>query len=215
MRNNKKMIFITIIVMALGFGIGAYLYKSVQSENLKFMATKNAETFVREHSPKLGPKDAPVYLVEFLDPECESCRRFYPAVKKLIADNPGKIRLVVRYTPFHGNSKFVIGILEAARMQGKFWETLELVFRYQPTWGSHHNPQPELLWHLLPEIAGLDIERIKTDMKDPKIADIIAQDVADGKALGVRATPTFFVNGKLLERFGYEFLKQMIEKELQ
>ncbi|HET97507.1 MAG TPA: hypothetical protein ENN98_02150 [Desulfurivibrio alkaliphilus] len=58
-----------------------------------------------------------------------TCTAFSPFVKKLMADNPGRIRLVLRYAPFHDGADYFVKILEAARKQGKYWETLEI--RYQ------------------------------------------------------------------------------------
>jgi len=214
MKNKKLLIILSAFILIVIFFVGTKYYKSYEKKRLGFLATENASTFVRDYSPTMGSDDARIYLVEFLDPECESCGKFYPYVKNLMADYKGKIKLVVRYAPFHKNAKFVIKILEAARMQGKYWETLELVFRHLPEWGNHHNPKPELIWTYLPEI-GLDVEKIKIDMNDPKIAKMIEQDISDGKKLGVRATPTFFVNGKPLKKFGPQYLKQAIESELK
>src|SRR5579871_5954217 len=87
-----------------------------------------AAPLVRPHTPTLGPANAKVHLVEFLDPACEGCRAFYPVVKQLVAANPGKIRLWVRYVPIHRGADFVVKALEAARAQGKFWEALDLLF---------------------------------------------------------------------------------------
>lgn len=178
------------------------------------MAKENASTFVREYSLTIGSDDAKVYIVEFFDPACETCRAFYHPVKKLLADNPGKIKHVMRYAPFHDGSDYVVKMLEAARKQGKFWETLEVMYKYQPHWASHHNPQPQLLWRVLPE-AGLNLEQLREDMNDPEIAKIIEQDLADGKILNVRKTPEFFVNGKPLPSFGYDQLINLVDAELQ
>lgn len=70
---------------------------------------------MRLHSPALGRADAPVVIVEFLDPACGTCRDFYPFVKQMMAANPEKIRLVLRYAPFHQGSDRVVAMLEAAR----------------------------------------------------------------------------------------------------
>ncbi len=214
MKNQKLVIVLTAIMVIASFAFGGYVYKTQQAQELGFMASKNAELFIRDHSPVLGNKDAKVFIVEFLDPECESCRSFYPYVKKIMAQHEGKVKLVVRYTPFHKNSKFAIRILEATRKQGKFWESLGLLFHYQPKWGNHHNPRPELIWDILP-LAGVDIKKVKEDMNDPATKTIIEQDVADGKTLKVRATPTFFINGKPLQSFGYEQLKKAIDDEVK
>jgi protein-disulfide isomerase len=178
------------------------------------MAKENASTFVRDHSMTSGSEDAKVYIVEFFDPACETCRVFHPLVKDLMADNPGKIKLVSRYAPFHPGSDYVVKMLEAARKQGKFWEALEIMFNSQPYWASHHNPQPQLLWQYLPQ-AGLNMEQIKIDMNDPEIERVIQQDLADAKTLNVRKTPEFFVNGRPLPSFGYDQLKELVEAELR
>ena len=58
-----------------------------------------APPLIRPHTPTLGPANAKVHLVEFLDPACEGCRAFYPVVKQIIAENPGKIRWRVSLRP--------------------------------------------------------------------------------------------------------------------
>lgn len=214
MKNQKLVVGVVGALVLVGFFAAAFFYNQSQNEKYGFLAQENAETFVRPHSPTMGPKDAKVYLVEYLDPECESCRMFYPLVKQLMKDFEGKVRLVIRYVPYHGNSKFVIALLEASRKQDKFWQTIEVVFRTQPAWGSHHNPQPEKLWGFLTEVDGLDLSKLKEDMKDPAIQKVIETDIKDSQTLGVRGTPSFFVNGRKLEQFGIEPLRALIKSEL-
>lgn len=213
MQKTHKIIIATISIIAL-FAIGSMLYKKQQQNRLGFLANENHKLFVRDYSPTIGPDDAKVILVEFLDPECESCRAFSPYVKELMKKYEGKIKLVVRYAAFHKNSRYAISIIEAARKQGKFYETLNVLFQNQPVWGNHHNPRPDLIWNFLP-LIGLDLEKIKSDMHDPKIAEMIEQDAKDGVQLGVRGTPTFFINGKPLESFSYMQLELQIREELQ
>ena len=104
-------------------------------------------------------------------------------------------------------------MLEAARKQGKFTETLEMMFATQAYWASHHKPNPQVLWQFLPKL-GLDIDRLIKDMKDPAMDKLVAQELADAKALGATKTPSYFVNGKPLQQFGYEQLKELIYSEL-
>lgn len=201
------------LILVLAFIFGSSYYKGQQADKFGFMAEKNAELFVRDHSPTLGSDDAKVFIVEFMDPACEACAAFAPFVKQVMAANPGKIKLVIRYAPFHDGADNFVKILEAGRMQGKYWETLDVMFKSQSVWASHHNYQPQKLWEFLPQ-AGLDIERIKKDMNDPAIAKIIEQDMADVKTLNVQKTPGYFVNGKPLQVFGYKQLHQLIQSEL-
>ena len=213
MKNQKLILASVGLIVLLTYFLGSHFFKADQNKKLEVKSVNQSELFERDHSPTFGNKNAKVTIVEFLDPECETCRTFYPLVKKLISKYPDQVRLVVRYTPFHKNSKLMVRILEAARKQGQFWPTLETLFRFQPNWGSHHNPRPELVWEYLP-LIGLDIEKIKKDMNDPAIQKIIDLDISDGKELQVKKTPTFFINRKRLERFGYEQLKKAVESEI-
>ena len=153
-------VIISIVLLILLYVLGDNIYKSQQARIYGFIAQENASTFVREHSQTLGSDDAKVYLIEFSDPACETCATYHSFVKKLMTANPGKIKLVVRYAPFHDGSDYMVKILEAARKQGKYWETLEVMYKTQPHWASHHNPQPQLIWKFLPN-AGLDLEKIR------------------------------------------------------
>lgn len=212
MKNKKWIILGVLIVTAVVFVIGARFYKEQEVQRLSFIAQENFNTFVKEHSPRKGATAPKVYIVEFLDPECESCRMFHPIVDQLVQEYPGKVQLVVRYAPFHANSKFAIKILEAARKQNRYWETLELLFKHQPEWGSHHDPRPDLIWTYLPEV-GLNIDQIKMDLENPETDQMILADLQDVQTLKVRGTPTFFVNGKEVG-IGYDEIKQAIEAEL-
>ena len=65
-------------------------------------------------------------------------RLFAPILKRLLDSYPGKVRLVVRYAPFHEGSGDVVRILEAARLQGRYWETLNLLYLNQGAWTVQH-----------------------------------------------------------------------------
>jgi protein-disulfide isomerase len=212
-RPELVVIAATFILLVSGFFIGKKMYeKNNAQENFQAVA-KDKTRFAPDHSPKLGSLNPKVQLVEFLDPECESCRDFYPEVKMIMKEFSGDIQLVIRYAPFHHSSRLAIKILEASRRQGRYWETLETFFKFQPQWGSHHDPKPELLWTYLPQ-AGVDVERIRTDILDDEIEKNLAQDITDGRELMVRATPTFFVNGRLLDVFSAQALRGLIQEEL-
>jgi len=211
----RKTIFAaSCVLLVIFFLLASAYYKKQRVAELGFMAQKNAATFVREHSPALGEDDAKVYLVKFTDPACETCAAFSDFVKEGMRAYPGKIKLVIRYAPFHEGADEVVKILEAARKQGKFWETLETLYKFQGYWTHHHQVQLQEVWKFLPEL-GLDVARIKRDMNDPEIAKIIAQDLADAQTLNVQKTPGFFVNGKPLEPFGAQQLQQLIVAEIK
>ncbi len=199
--------------LVLVFMLAIHFYTSQRADEIELMARNDAAPLVRDHSQSLGPADAKVVIVEFLDPACEACRDFAPHIKDLLALHTGKIRLVLRYAPFHQGSDTMVKILEAARKQGQYWETLQLMFDTQPHWASHHHPQPDKIWKFLSS-AGLNIEKIRSDMNDPRILEILRQDIADVQTLGIRKTPSFFVNGKPLASFGLSQLKSLVAEEI-
>jgi protein-disulfide isomerase len=210
---KKQVIFgASALALLLIFVIAALYYRGHQAEKIAYIAREQGSVFIRDHSPIAGDPEAKVTIVEFMDPACETCAAFSPFVKQMMNANPGKINLVLRYAPFHDGADYFVKILEAAGKQGKYWETLDIMYKSQQFWASHHNPQPEKIWQFLPR-AGLDIEQIKKDMNDPEIDRIITQDLADAETMGVQKTPGFFVNGRPLQTFGYEQLTQLVRSE--
>ena len=208
--------------LVLAFISAGYFYKRWRADEVRSIAqtqTHQPQTrtssapLVRDYSQSLGPADARVTIVEFFDPGCETCRVFAPLVKSLLASHPGRVRLVLRYAPFHEGADTMVKILEAARRQEKYWETLQVMFDTQPHWASHHHPQPDKIWEFLPS-TGLDMEEIRRDMNSPRILEIVRQDMADAQTLGVRQTPAFFVNGKPLRSFGLSQLKALVDAEI-
>jgi protein-disulfide isomerase len=209
---KQKTIFaVAAILLLLVFVAGALFYADRQQKAADQLAEANRAALVRMHSPTLGKADAPVVIVEFLDPACETCRAFYPLVKQLMAAHPDKIRLVLRHAPFHTGSDKVVAMLEAARRQGKFWPALEALLANQAAWTQHHTANAELAWRHLDGI-GLDMERMAFDMSSPEITGVIAQDLADARTLNVSKTPDFFVNGKPLPSFGFTQLKNLVDQ---
>ena len=180
----------------------------------KTVAPELADAMIRSYSPILGLADAPVTIVEFFDPACEACRAFHPIVKDIMAQHGDAVRVVIRYTAFHGEaSEEAIRVLEAARMQGVYEPVLEAVLRDQPRWASHGAPEPGLILQIA-ATAGLDAEAARTQMLAPDVVAILNQDRADVETVGVRQTPTFFVNGKSLDPFGEAELRRLVAAEV-
>jgi len=208
---QKHLVIFSAVFLLIAFVAGAMLYSSQKADEAVEAYRRDKSTFIRERSPAYGNPAAKVDIVEFLDPACETCREFYPVVKKLMAAHPDKIRLYVRYAPFHTGSDSVVKILAAAHLQGKFLETLEAVFAAQSSWAPQHRPQAELVWNHIGGV-GLDIRKLRQDMNLPEVEKTVQQGLADAKTLNVNATPEFFVNGKPLPSFGYDQLKNLVDE---
>lgn len=201
--------------LAVGaFVVGVSMYDAKKKESATDTVGSNQAALVRAHAPVYGSPTAKVTIVEFFDPACETCRAFYPIVKSMVNASFGQVNLVVRYAPFHQGSDRAVEILEAVRLQGKYWEGMEAALAAQPVWASHHAPNPELIWDSLGAL-GIDLAKAREDTSDPRIAEILAQDKKDVMALDVTRTPGFFVNGKPLTDFGANQLKAMVDQALR
>lgn len=210
---QKTLFIVTAVALLLAFLAGAITYQNTRQAQAEQQAGAHRQALVRMHSPALGKADAPVVLVEFFDPACETCRAFYPWVKDMLATHPDRIRLVLRYAPFHTGSEQLVAVLEAARRQGKFWEALEALLAAQDDWAGNHTVEVDRAWRHLQGL-GLELAQLKADMASPDIANVIAQDLADARTLNVSKTPEFFVNGRPLPSFGQAPLKSLIDEEL-
>jgi protein-disulfide isomerase len=172
-----------------------------------------AAALASKDAPSIGNPNAPVHIVEFLDPACETCALFYPMVKQWLEEVPDKLRLSVRHVPFHDGSEYAVQVLEAARAQGLYWETLEALLASQRQWTRNHTVIPE---RILPAVegVGLNMERLKVDMNGFDVRMRMEQDKKDAVFLKVSATPEYFVNGRPLPSFGQQQLLNLVREEL-
>jgi protein-disulfide isomerase len=214
MKINKFVMGGVAVALVAAFVIAANWYRREEATQAEQTAAQGSDRLVRPHSPTLGPANAPVTLVEFLDPECEACGAMHPIVKQLMREFDGRVRLVVRYMPFHPNSAYAASLLEGAREQDKYWELMDVFFARQPEWAGHDAPRPDLL-AVYARNLGLDMTRLGATGTSAETERRITQDTEDGAALGVQRTPTFFVNGKPLPQIGYEPVKAAIEAALR
>ena len=213
---NRRGLILSVLALGVaGFG-GATWFATRPGPvaEVEPVAPELADAMIRPYSPILGPAEAPVTIVEFFDPACEACRAFHPIVKDIMAEHGDAVRVVIRYTPFHGAaSEEAIRVLEAARMQDVYVPVLEAVLREQPGWASHGAPEPGLILQIA-ATAGLDAEAARTQMLAPDVVAILNQDRADVETVGIRQTPTFFVNGKPLDPFGEAELRRLVAAEV-
>ncbi len=96
----------------------------------------------------------------------------------------------------------------AAQRQGKFWEFHDLLF------ANYNRLNREKVEEIAKKV-GLKMDRFETDMKDPEITSIMNRDVSEGNRIGVRGTPSVFVNGKELRNRSMEGFRAAISKELK
>ena len=212
--NTKKITVIAVLgILLLAFLWGMNTYQRQEQETQTEKASLSQSRLVRMHSPVFGAVNAPVTIVEFFDPACETCRAFYPIVKKIMGQYPNDVRLVLRYAPFHEGSEEAVKLLEAAKKQGLYQPVLEALLDAQPIWASHDKPNIQEAWAAAQK-AGLDVVKARADAQASGIAAVLTQDVEDLKALDVKRTPTFFVNGQALASFGEQQLADLVRQEV-
>jgi protein-disulfide isomerase len=186
--------------------------RSADSESAPLSA-ELAARLVRPHSPIVGPTDAPVTIVEFLDPACEACRAFAPVLQQIEFLYPEDVRIVVRYAAFHEGSDEAVRLLDAAHAQGKFKPVLAALFDGQSEWAAHGAPNLARAWELAGAV-GLDLARARRDAQSAAAGDTLRIDGKDVVELKVEKTPTFFVNGRPLSAFGAEPLMKLVAAEV-
>lgn len=212
MMKNKGFVLIglsgaAILFFALKFFSPAPLTAKTVDSNLPL------GSFIRMHSPEMGNKKAKVIVVEWFDPECESCRAIHPSVKKIVQDYGDRVRFVFRYMPYHPGSMFAASAIEEAREFGKFEEALDVIFEKQPEWGDHRQPRPELIPTYLTAL-GIPKDKLSEKYLVQKHGEKIRMDESDGKSVGVQGTPTFFVDGKMVLEYGAKPLREAVESAL-
>ena len=212
---NKQWIVVgSVVAVVVAFIAGAVVFKGRETQQVSQAAQSNSDALVRASSPVFGNPAAKVTIVEFFDPACETCRAFYPLVKTIVNSSFGQVRLVVRHAPLHQGSDTAVKILEAARLQGQYWPAVERALAGQPQWAAHGNARPELIWDLITDL-GLDMAKARADADSPAVAQLLAQDIADMKALKVDRTPGFFVNGTPLRDVGEAQLRALVDQEIK
>jgi len=149
--------------------------------------------------------------MEFSDFQCPACRVAQGTLSKLIETYPAKIRLVFQHFPLEGHrwSALAHQAAECASEQDRFWLYHDRLYNEQSAWSILQTPPLGNFFRYAKE-EGLDLDRFSRCLVDPAINQRIRQERATGAGLGVRSTPSFFVNGKLV--VGTESLRQEVEK---
>ncbi len=212
---NRKFVFTAAAALLLiAFAVAAIVYTNNKHREAERSAASQQAGLNRAYAPMLGKPEAKVHIVEFLDPACETCRAFYPELKRMLKAEPDRLRLSLRHVPLHQGSAEVVAVLEAAKLQGKYWVVLEGLLAAQEQWVIRHVVQPAQAWRVV-EGLDVDLKRLEADMMSPAVMKNVEQDRQDAAALKVTKTPEYFVNGRPLPRFGLDQLEQLVAEELR
>ncbi len=146
---------------------------------------------VTERDHVLGPPTAPITIIEYGDYECPDCFNAVPIMKEVRRLLGDRLRFVFRHFPqssIHPNASMAAEAAEAAGEQGKFWEMHEALFRHQKDLAEID------LSHLALNL-GLEIYKFETSRSREQHRRRVQDDFESGKRIGVKKTPTLFING--------------------
>jgi protein-disulfide isomerase len=158
-----------------------------------------------------GPEHAPVVLVEYGDFQCPNCKQAAPAVEIVLQRFEEQVRFVFRHFPLfdvHAHAFMAAQAAECAGAQGMFWEMHAKLFEHQ----SHLDRE-----HLLryADDLALDMARFTAELDDEVYRQRVIEHLGSGERSGVRGTPTFFVNGRIVDvSFGLRYLLTAVEDAL-
>lgn len=227
----KRILPFIIILLVLGVAVGSAYYLKKSSTNVH-PATPSVNSTTPSGSPAaptvavagaepahvLGPKSAPVQLEEFGDFECPPCGILHPILVQMHKEFGDKIAITFRefpLVPAHQHAIAAASSAEAAGLQGKFWEMHDLLYENQKTWHETFDVRP--IFEGFAKQIGLDLDRFKQDVNGEAVAQRIFLDGKRGHSLGVKGTPTLFMNGREVpfESLPAEKLRVVIENELK
>jgi len=157
-----------------------------------------------------GSKDAPVTIYEFSDFQCPFCKKAHSSVKKLLDEYGDQVHFVHKHFPLRNHPHAIPAAKAAlaAKKQGKYWEMYDTIFENQNQLGQDGKYEE---WA---RQIGLNVEKFKEDMSNIPESRVKA-DMSMGKKVGVRATPTFIINGTQLRGAKpYSEFKSVIESKL-
>jgi protein-disulfide isomerase len=162
-------------------------------------------------SPSIGPKDAPVTVVEFTDYQCPFCGRARPTINQVLETYKGKVRYVLRDFPlsFHKDAMKAHEAFHCAGEQGKYWEMNKKL------WDNQKAIKVDDLKKYAQEIK-LNTSKFNECLDSGKYTDKVKQSQEDGEKVGVSGTPAFFVNGRMISGARpFESFKEIIDDELE
>lgn len=202
MDRTRWIIFVVVCVVTLG---GLVLLSRKDTVDVASLDPAKAvsETTTAIGDQVYGDKSSKVVLIEYGDFQCPGCGGAFPQLQTIKNVYKDKIAFIFRNFPLtaiHPNALAAATAAEAAGLQGKFWEMHDQLYLNQSAWSEIDSSKRTNSFAGYAQDIGLDVEKFKTDLKDPKIAAKISRDRALGNKVKVSSTPTIYLgNEKLTE----------------
>lgn len=219
---KRNIVFVSVVVATLILLLGGVYLFSKNPQESATAKEVNPELLVHEgvvttsgiQNGEYLPasESAKVSIVEFGDYQCPACASYYPFIKQLLTELPGRINYTFRNFPLnqHKNAIPAAYAVEAAGLQNKYWQMHAKVYETYESWANLENAAP--FFEELAAGLGLNPDQYKKDVVSDKVKDIVKRDTQDGYVVKISYTPTFFLNNSLLTTpQTYEQLKKVVE----
>ncbi len=183
--------------------------KSKKKKTIQVIDVTFRHAIETQNSPFKGSADAPVTIVEYTDFECPYCARLQSMFDELLRLYPNEIKIVYKSFPLssHQNSGKAAAIGMAAHLKGGFWPVHNRIFE------NYRRLNDAMLAQILGEF-GFDTPEFNKLVNSSEVREMIRRDIAEGKSIGVKGTPTVFINGERVKNKSFEGLKQAIDQAL-
>lgn len=190
-------------------GTNRLLLKMKDNQEFLIVGLRPRAQITTQKSPTLGPSSAPVTIAVFDDFQCPYCAKVVETLKAVLDKYPEQVKLVFKNFPLtmHQHARFAAIAGLAAQRQGEFWSLHDRMF------ANHRQLNPEKI-RKLAETLTLDMDRFEADLNDPALGRRVDSDIREGKRIGVRGTPTLFINGRRVQKRTVEEMSRMINEEL-
>ncbi len=167
--------------------------------SVKYVLDKNRDHMIRMKTSRVkGNPNAPIKIVEFIDFQCPACATGAKMIKEKMEIYPDQIFLEMKYYPLamHQHAFTSSYYAECALRQGKFWEFQDLLIGRQIMWSNL--PEVKTVFDDMAKEVGLKQDKLEACLQDEKIKETVMKTREEGDLLGVKSTPSYFVNDKLI-----------------
>ena len=195
---------------------GRFLFRGDVSDMIRDPLADNLAQIRMADAPALGDPKAPVTIVEYSDFECPVCRNLHDALRSILPNYGGKVRVIFKDFPIEqlhpwARTAAIAGRCAYQQKPEAFWKIYDLIYDNQEIISAAN------AWGKMMDYAGqsgLDAEAFKSCMASPEAGAAVNASHANGEKLEVNSTPTVFVNGRRLVGADANLLQQYINYEL-
>lgn len=213
--SNKTFLIGTVVTVVL-FIAGVFLLARSEKTLSKGEVSEILGTY--EETNAKGGESSEIEIMEFSDFQCPACAQGYSNLKKIEEEYKDQVKIIFRHFPLrsiHPNAQLAAEAVQTAGAQGKFWELHDFLFENQGEWSSLSGSDFRAKLIDYAQVLEIkDIEKFRIDLENGTYAGVVNDDYDVAERLGLRGTPSIFVNGEQTESFSYEAIKAAVDSEL-